>query len=100
MVIRKIIWSPRAKLDLTDILDYYYKRNRTKTFSKKLNLEFRKSIKLLEKHSDLGVNTDVQDIRNLIEGDYSIFYEIKSDTIEITTIWDNRQNPDSLDIKS
>ena len=99
MVKRKIIWSKRAKLDLFEILDFFYVRNGNKTYCKKLNSAFRKSIRLLEKHSDIGVCTDIQDIRNLIEGDYSIFYEIKSDTIEIITIRDNRQNPDELYLK-
>ena len=86
MAKRKIIWSPRAKLDLFEILDFFYNRNGTKTYSKKLNPTVRKSLKLLEKHSDISVQTDVQNVRNLIVGDYSIFYEIKSDSIEIITM--------------
>ena len=31
MAKQKIIWSPRAKLDLFEILDFYFKRNGTKT---------------------------------------------------------------------
>ena len=42
--------------------------------------------------------SDILNVRNLIEGDISIFYEIKSDTIEISAIWDNRQNPDDLNL--
>lgn len=99
MAKRKIIWSPKAKLDLFEILDFYYQRNGTKTYSKKLNSNFRKTIRLLANYPDIGVQADVQNIRNVIEGDYSIFYEIKSTTIEIVTIWDNRQNPDDLPIK-
>jgi toxin YoeB len=99
MAKRKIIWSPKAKLDLFEILDFYYQRNGTKTYSKKLNSNFRKTIRLLANYSDIGVQADVQNIRNVIEGDYSIFYEIKPTTIEIVTIWDNRQNPDDLPIK-
>lgn len=93
MVKRKIIWSPRAKLDLFEVLDFYFKRNGTKNYSKKLNSAIRRSIKLLEKYSDIGVKSDVLHVRNLIVGDYSIFYEIKSETIEILAIWDNQQNP-------
>jgi toxin YoeB len=99
MAKRKIIWSPKAKLDLFEILDFYYQRNGTKTYSKKLNSNFRKTIRLLANYSDIGVQADVQNIRNIIEGDYSIFYEIKSTTIEIVTIWDNRQNTDDLPFK-
>jgi plasmid stabilization system protein ParE len=99
MVERKIIWSSRAKLDLFDILDFYYQRNGTKTYSKKLNSIFRRSVRLMAKHPDLGIQTDVPYVRNLIQGDYNIFYEIKEETIEIITIWDSRQNPEKLDVK-
>jgi plasmid stabilization system protein ParE len=96
MVKRKVIWSPKAKLDLFLILDFFYKRNGTKTYSRKLNTTLRNSVRLLEKYPEIGVNTDIQNVQNLIEGDYSIFYESKPDVIEIITIWDNRQNPDDL----
>jgi toxin YoeB len=96
MVRRKIIWSPRAKHDLFAILDFYFQRNGSITYSKKLNFSIRKSIRLLEKQPEIGRRTDITDIRNLTEGDYNIFYEIKSITIEIVTVWDNRQNPGRL----
>ena len=99
MAERKIIWSSRAKINLSEILEFYYKRNGTKTYSKKLNSDFRKSINRLKKHPDIGVRTDTHDIRNLIEGDFCVFYEIKPETIEILTIWGNRQNPENLVIK-
>ena len=96
MVKRKIIWSHRALKDLTDILDFFYKRNGNKTYSRKLNSKIRKSIRLLIKHPELGISTDIQNVRNLIIGDYMIFYEINDTTILINTIWDTRQNPDNL----
>jgi plasmid stabilization system protein ParE len=99
MAKRRIIWSARAKRDLINILNFYYKRNGTKTFSRKLNAIFRNSIRLLEKHPEIGIRTDVKNIRNLIVSDFGIFYEIKPKTIEIITIWDSRQNPVKLEIK-
>lgn len=96
MAKRKIKWSHKASLDLLEILDYYYKRNGTKTFSKKLNNKLRGTIRLLEKQNDLGIQSDIQNVKNLIDGDYNIFYEITANTIDIITIWDNRQNPENL----
>lgn len=98
MVERKIIWSARAKLDLFTILDYYYKRNGNKTYSKKLNAAIRKSVRFLPKYFEIGLQTDIPDVRNLIVGDYRIFYAIKLEAIEIITIWDCRQNPDDLSL--
>jgi plasmid stabilization system protein ParE len=98
MAQRKIIWSAAAKFDLSAILDFYYKRNGTKTYSKKLNSNIRKSLRLLEKQPEIGLQTDIQNIRILIKGDYSIFYEIRPHIVEIITIWNNSQNPENLNI--
>jgi plasmid stabilization system protein ParE len=99
MVKRKVIWSPRAKNDLISILDYYVRRNGSKTYSIKLNKTLRNTIRLLHDHPEMGVKSDVQGVRNLIQGDFGIFYEIKRDIIEIVTIWDSRQDPEKKMLK-
>jgi plasmid stabilization system protein ParE len=43
----KIKWSTEAKADLIGILDFYIQRNKSATYSKKLNAEINKSIKLI-----------------------------------------------------
>jgi len=99
MVKRKIIWSLRAKEDLFEILDFYYKRNGTKTFSINLHSDFRKNIKILEKHPEIGLKTDIENVRNLIDGNFSIFYEITVNEIHILSVWDNRQDLEKLQLK-
>jgi len=96
MVRQRVIWSSRAKLDLFEILNFYYKRNGSKTYSFKLNSSFRQALKLLEKYPQLGVQTDIPAIRILIEANFAIFYEIRPGQIEISSIWDCRQSPESL----
>ena len=94
----KIIWSSKAKLDLLKILEYFYIRNGSKAFSNKINAKIRRSIRLLSKHPYLGLQTDIDNIRNLVEGDYSIFYQLDNGAIRILTIWDCRQDPSNLTI--
>ena len=98
MAKRKIIWSSRAKIDQFEILDYYYKRNGNKIYSQKLSRKFRGATRLLIKYPKIGTQTDVKNVRNLIEGDYAIFYRIDQNIIEIITIWDCRKDPDRLEI--
>ena len=81
MVKRKIIWSHRAKLDLLKILDYFNKRNGSNTFSNKLNARFRKSIRLLINQPNLGLMTDIANVRILLEGDYAVFYQADDDNV-------------------
>jgi toxin YoeB len=98
MVKRKIIWSSKAKSDLLNILDFFYIRNGSKTYSKKLNSKLRKAIRLLGKHPLIGIQSDVGNIRTLVEGDYAVFYQLAGETIRIITIWDTRQDPDNLTV--
>jgi len=96
MAKRKIVWSAKAKIDLLQILEYFYIRNGSKTYSVKLNSKIRRAIRLLSNHAFLGLQSDVENVRALVEGDYAIFYQVDKETIRITTIWDCRQNPDNL----
>jgi plasmid stabilization system protein ParE len=98
MVKRKIIWSPDANLDFLAILEYFQKRNGSKTYSRKLYFKIRKSVRLLIKHPFLGLKTDDENIRSLIEGDYAIFYKLDNEIIHILSIWDCRQDIDNLTI--
>ena len=95
----KIIWSHRSKIKLSEILEFYAERNKSKTYSQKLYRRLSKEIKLLIKQPDLGIKTDLDNVRGLIVGDYLIFYETTVDSIIIHTLWDCRQNPDDLLIK-
>ena len=99
MVKRKIEWSSQAKIDLSTILEFFYIRNGSKNYSKKLNSKLRKAIRLLSKHPLLGIQSDVDNIRTLVEGDYAIFYQLTDYSVRIITIWDCRQNPDNLIIQ-
>jgi plasmid stabilization system protein ParE len=97
MAKQRIIWSYRAKLDLLGILDFYYKRNGSKTYSIKLNSSFRKAVRIIQKYPKIGHQTDIANTRVLIENNYAIFYKVEVNTIEISTIWDCRQNPTAIE---
>ncbi len=90
----KIEWSTDAKSDLFDILDFYIQRNKNSTYSKKLNVEINKSIKLISRNPLIGIKTDFKSVRALITGDYQIIYEIFDQLLLIIMIWDCRQDPD------
>jgi len=54
---------------------------------------------VLKQFPGIGVQTDIENIKNLILGDFSVFYRIKENSIEIVAVWDNKQNPDNLNLK-
>jgi len=98
MVKRKIVWSHRAKIKLYEILKFYIDRNQSNSYSNKLYKRFTKELKLLKKHPDLGINTEIENVRGLIIGEYIIFYQITDEMIIVHSVWDCRQNPENLKI--
>ncbi|MCX6219464.1 MAG: type II toxin-antitoxin system RelE/ParE family toxin [Bacteroidia bacterium] len=100
MVKYEVEWSIEARLDLLDILDFYYQRNGNASYSRKLNSKINKSIQLIIKNPTIGLQTDIDTVKALVNGDYQIIYEIIKTTILIVMIWDCRRNPEDKIITS
>jgi len=95
---RRIIWSEKAKTVFQEILVFYYKRNGTKIYSKKLNSEIKKLISLLKKQAFIGRLTNIDNVRVLIKDNFKIFYKVEQNIIIILLVWDCRQDPNDLKI--
>ena len=96
MVKRKIIWTLKAKNQLFSILEYFAKRNKSKTYSLKLHKKIKSEILITLKQPNIEKQTDVLNIRGLIIENYIVFYELLDTNIIILNIWDCRQNPENL----
>jgi plasmid stabilization system protein ParE len=95
----EIIWSETAEQDLNDILEYWIEHNKSNSYSIKLAQIFLKATRLLIKMPYSGVATDSNNIRCIFRENYSMFYEILESKIIIHRIWDNRRNPEHIEIK-
>jgi len=89
----KIEWSTEARLDLIDILEFYIDRNKSASYSKKLNSKINKSLNLILKNPLIGLQSQIKSVRAMITGDYQIIYEISESMILIVMIWDCRRDP-------
>ena len=96
---KRISWSNNAKYERRETLEYWFKRNGNKFFSRKLAKEFRVTARQIHEHNYLGHPTDFENVRVIVCEVYFIFYEIKKDLIEIFKIWDGRRNPEELELK-
>ncbi len=96
MAKRKIVWSSEAKIDLFEILDFYYQRNGNKKYSVRLNHKIKNTVHKLKTNPRLGLCSSEKNIRIVIEGDYLIFYQILPSEIKILKLSDSRQNPNFL----
>ena len=93
---KKIIWSRRSQNDRIDILEYWIRRNRSQTYSEKLNKLFKEAVKQIADYPEIGKPSDNKNIRIKVVRDYLILYELKDKQITILTIWDSRQDPEKL----
>ncbi|AZA80331.1 type II toxin-antitoxin system RelE/ParE family toxin [Chryseobacterium sp. G0186] len=92
MAKRKVIWTLKANIERKDILEYWILRNKSKTFSIKLNKLILYNIKLLSEHPTIGKKTNVENIRVKIVRDYLIFYGFSASELIVLSVWDGRRN--------
>jgi len=97
-MVRKIIWSIRAREDRKAIFGYLNLRNGSSLYSKKLNHIFNETISFLSEHPQIGRRTVLENVHVKVIRDYLIIYEITETEIIIHTIWDGRRNPDDLGV--
>jgi toxin YoeB len=93
---KEVVWSLRAQKERKEILEYWRLRNKSNTYSKKLNQLFKESVKLITDFTQIGKPADDINTRIKIVRDYLIIYEETETQIQILTIWDSRQDPDKL----
>ncbi|GEO04568.1 hypothetical protein AAE02nite_22320 [Adhaeribacter aerolatus] len=96
MAKKRIVWTKEARLDFKATLQFYNERDESSDYSRKLANEIFQIIEKLQDNFFLGRQTSDADIRVLVKGTFSIFYEIKEEEILILVIWDTRRNPDEL----
>lgn len=99
MAKRSIEWSSSAKIELFEVLDFYYKRNGNRNYSIRINQEIQATVNQLKKHPALGMKTNEENTRVIFEGHFSIFYEPSLKKITIHSIWDNQRDPEQSKYK-
>jgi toxin YoeB len=96
-MVKQIIWSRLAVQNRKSILAYWINRNKSNTYSLRLNQIFEDTAELISKHPLIGKSTDYPDIRIKIVRDYYVTYRETETTIEILTLWDYRQDPEKFE---
>lgn len=95
----QLIWSARAEKDYYEIPIFGTKHNKSNTFSKKLIIEVEKKLNFVLHNPNSGLITDYDNTYKVqVLKYYSIFYRISDDSVDILSFWDNRRNPENLEI--
>jgi addiction module RelE/StbE family toxin len=89
----EIVWSKLALSDLDNIHDYIAKDS--PFYAQKTIQEFIDRVAVLADHPEIGREVPEymhKDIRELIEGNYRIFYKIQKKTISIIRVHHSARN--------
>ena len=95
-MVKQIIWTLEAKSNKKEILLYWNNRNKSKAYSKKLNLLFKEAIRLISDFPEIGRPTNIENVRIKVVKDYLIIYETTPVCIYVLTIFDGRRDPEIL----
>lgn len=57
---KQIVWTNKAKKELMKILEYWMDRNKSNTFSKKLNKLIENQLLLISQYPEMGRKTDIK----------------------------------------
>ena len=93
---RKIEWTKTSIQDRFEIYKFWIEKNKSDSYSKKLEILFNEAAKLVSEFPEIGTETDFPGLRVKVIKSYKLFYIDDSETISIIRIWDTRQNPQHL----
>jgi plasmid stabilization system protein ParE len=93
----RIIWSNQAETDYIDILKYWIEHNKSNKYSSKLMLEVEKKEKMISQNPYIGSPSEIKGVKYvLIDKNFSLYYRINEDVVEVLAFWDNRRNPENI----
>lgn len=92
----KLFWSEIAVAQRKAIFEYWNSRNKSFSYSRKLNSQINERLQLLKQNPDIGKPSIINGVRAISLGHFSIIYEYSSSSIVILNFWDNRQDPGKL----
>lgn len=98
MAQRKIIWTRKAQSERKQILEYWIERNKSKTYSIKLNRLIKDTLKQLAKNPHIGRPSDFENVRAKIAGDYLVFYSYNEKELIVMSLWDSRRDEQTLTV--
>jgi plasmid stabilization system protein ParE len=93
---KRVVWTLTARNQRREILEYWIKRNGNKRYSRRISATIRKIIKYLVEFNYLGKPTNFGTTELLRLDILAFFYKVQTEIIIITSIWDNRRDPDDL----
>ncbi|SEG03154.1 Plasmid stabilization system protein ParE [Halpernia humi] len=95
----QVKWTDEAEEKYFETLEFWIENNKSTTYSKKIVNEVIYTESLLKDNPLIGqiVEGTKDEVRRvLVLYNYSIFYRINENIIEIISFWANKMNPEDL----
>ena len=96
---KEIIWTLTSIKDKIEIFEFWRNKTKSDRYPNKLNQLFDKAADLLSIYPELGLRTDFLDVRVKTVKEYSIYYRISKNEIQIIRVWYSGKDPYKLKIK-
>jgi plasmid stabilization system protein ParE len=95
----KVFWTDHAISELKDTLDYLEEKWTERELSN-FSEELDNTIELISKNPDLfRVSKKKEEVRMAVVARYNnLYYRTKNDSVEILSLFSNRQDPDKIKI--
>ncbi|TVZ28078.1 plasmid stabilization system protein ParE [Gillisia sp. Hel_I_86] len=95
----KILWTDHAISELKDTIEHLEEKWTEKELSN-FSEELDHTIELISKNPELfQVSSKKKEVRRAVVARYNnLYYRTKNDTVEILSIFSNRQDPDKINI--
>ena len=94
----RVVWSAPAQSQRRAILVYWRRRNGNVEYSRKLDMRFRRALRIITRNPRIGRPSSFEGVRMKTVGDYLIFYRIEEKVVIVAALWDNRQDPQKLTV--
>lgn len=96
MAKRKVVWTQTAARQRRGVLEYWFNRNKSNTYSIKLLSLSNEKTNVIAQNPKLFRHADFPETRMAAMGHFSIFYKFNAKEIIVTAFWDNRQDHKKL----
>lgn len=93
MAKRKVIWLQNAEVQMLNIMDYYYFRNKSMTYNLSLHKQIKSKLQSLDFRIALPQKTSIENLFYFTHKHISVFFCIENEIIIVQFIWDERRNP-------
>lgn len=98
-MVKRIIWSAKAKQELFDILKFWNEHNHSNSYSLKLYQKIHINLQYISENNFIGRKTSMDNVHMVVVSHYLLFYEVTEQAIHVLCLYDSRRSPKDLRVK-